>query len=273
MYLVYLDESGNSGLNLNDPQQPFFLLCAMLVAEEQWQPLEVDLQKILAARFPNWKSIEDFEVHAVDLRSGRGPFVNISVADRIAFRDAWMQTGVKHGVRLIFSSVDKKRYSDWLLKNFGQGVVINPYVAAFAVLSRRINNYLNSLPGSPLGILIMDENHEIVQDIEKSIAVFRGDTGTLRLSKIVEKGFFIQSHKSLPLQLCDLFALSLRKDVELRLSKDAVQNPKPIDASGIALAMSLVHSDTEYPEDVYEWLKKHGNERKKEAARGYTQGR
>ena len=43
MYLVYLDESGNTGLNFNDPQQPVFLLCALIVEEQCWQQLEKDL--------------------------------------------------------------------------------------------------------------------------------------------------------------------------------------------------------------------------------------
>jgi len=33
MNLVYIDESGNTGLNLKDPQQPVFLLAAMILPE------------------------------------------------------------------------------------------------------------------------------------------------------------------------------------------------------------------------------------------------
>jgi hypothetical protein len=40
MYLIYLDESGNSGNNLNDAQQPIFVLCAMIVPVDQWLRLE-----------------------------------------------------------------------------------------------------------------------------------------------------------------------------------------------------------------------------------------
>ena len=54
------------------------------------------------------------------------------------------------------------------------------------------------LPGKPLGMFISDENKEIVRDVEKSIKVLRGMEGTLRLSQIVEKGFFIDSAKSRP---------------------------------------------------------------------------
>jgi Protein of unknown function (DUF3800) len=34
MYLIYLDESGNTGNNLQETQQPVFVLAALLVPEE-----------------------------------------------------------------------------------------------------------------------------------------------------------------------------------------------------------------------------------------------
>jgi hypothetical protein len=260
MQLVYLDESGNSGLNLKDPFQPVFLLCALIVAEDKWQALETDLRLVLDAKFPNWKTIQDFEVHASDLRSARGCFKDVSVADRIALRDAWMEAGIKHGVKLIARSINKKPYGEWLAKTFGQGIVIHPYVAAFAWVSRCVDNYLSALPGKPMGILIADENKEVVADVEKSIVVLREMIGPLRFSQIIEKGFFIESHKSLPLQLCDLFEMSLRKKMEANL---AVMPLKPIDESGTRLAESILIHDTKHDSDVLQWLsKQHAGQKK-----------
>ncbi|HZK82990.1 MAG TPA: DUF3800 domain-containing protein [Humisphaera sp.] len=261
MHLVYLDESGNSGLNLNDPQQPVFTLCAMVVAEEKWQNLETELKGALDSHFPKWRETDGFEIHGSDLRNGSGQFKGMTVEDRIAFRDTWMKVGELHNVRLIQRSVFKKAFSDWCVGEFGTGIRVNPHVAAFALLSRCIDNYLMTLPGPPLGILISDENKEVVADIEKSIHVFRGLEGALRLGRIVEKGFFIDSSKSLPLQLCDLFTLSLRKKEERRRGFP----PKSIDDSGIAIADRILYSDTQNDWDVLAWLTE---ERKKEAARG-----
>jgi len=44
MYLIYFDESGNTGNKLNDPQQPLFVLCALAVPEDKWLQVEQDLQ-------------------------------------------------------------------------------------------------------------------------------------------------------------------------------------------------------------------------------------
>src|SRR5436190_24204425 len=114
MHLVYFDESGNTGLNLNDPDQPLLLLCAMVVDERNWQGLETDLKSSLDLALPEWKGIDGFRVHATDLRSGRGAFSKVSIADRIKLRDAWMNIGAKHGTRLLYRAVAKKPYADWL---------------------------------------------------------------------------------------------------------------------------------------------------------------
>ena len=164
MHLVYLDESGNSGLNLNDPQQPIFCLCAMVVAETNWQALENALKHELDRTFPDWRKEHNFEIHGVEMRTGRGRFKGMKVDDRIAFRDRWMDVGKEHGVRLMSRTVNKKMFRDWLIKSFGQNIVINPHAVAFATLSRCIDIYLKS-QGPALGMLISDDNKEMVADL------------------------------------------------------------------------------------------------------------
>jgi hypothetical protein len=44
MQLIYLDESGNTGNNLQETQQPVFVLTALLVPEQKWLALESELQ-------------------------------------------------------------------------------------------------------------------------------------------------------------------------------------------------------------------------------------
>jgi Protein of unknown function (DUF3800) len=69
LHLVYLDESGNTGTNLNDKEQPAFLLAALIVPETVWQPLERDLEQAINRLIPTIE--EGQEIHATDLRSGQ----------------------------------------------------------------------------------------------------------------------------------------------------------------------------------------------------------
>ncbi len=250
MHLVYIDETGNTGKNLNDPQQPVFLLCALLIHKNKWQELERNMQSICDAFLADKISPDGFEIHATEIRNGCGLFRKIPVADRIAFRDQLLQAAIDADVKLISRSIEKKRYKQWMTGEFGSGVTINPHVVAFPLIAQVVNQYLQQ--ENTLGVFISDENKEIMADVEKSIKLLRGHSSTLKLDRIIEKGFFIDSRKSLALQLCDLCAYSLRKKEEQKLGL----KPKPVDESGIELVDQISHIGDEPFHDVLEWIKK-----------------
>jgi len=249
MHLVYVDESGNTGTNLNDSQQPVFVLNALIIPEERWQDLERELEKAIADRFPQLAE-QGEEIHATDLRTGRVHFAGVSVSERMALRDQWLNIAKTFDLKLIYRAIVKRRFQTWLQSTFGTGVLINPHVAAFPLIARVVDDYLVSLPGNALGMFISDENKEIVRDVEKSIKVLRGVDGTLRLSRIVEKGFFIDSAKSRLLQLCDICALCVRKHEEAKVGLPI----KSVDESAIPLIEPLIYRGEESLRDVLTWL-------------------
>jgi hypothetical protein len=249
MYLVYLDETGSTGADLNDAQQPVFVLAGLIVPETCWQDLEKDLESALATHFPVLAA-DAREVHGKDLRNGSADFKGVASAKRLELRDAWLKIAQKHSLKLVYRAIVKKRFQRWTHDTFGSGVSINPHVAAFALVARVVDEYLGSLPGPALGMFISDENKEIVHDVEKSIKVLRGAAGILRLGHIVEKGFFIDSSKSRVLQLCDVCAYSLRKKEEAKAGKP-IKGP---DEQGAALAEPMIHRGNEALVDVLAWL-------------------
>jgi len=248
MHLIYVDETGNTGNNLADAQQPVFLLAALIVPEEKWTAVEADLAQSADRHFPGRPA--EFEAHGKDIRNGEKFFRGMPIAPRLAFRDDWLRIAVKHELKLITRAIVKKRYERWLKSEFPEGVFIDPHVIAFALVAQIVNVFLRGLPGSPRGIFISDEHKSIVTDVEKTIRLLRGVTSQLKLSQIIEKGFFIDSRKSLHLQLCDLCAYSARKKEEAKIGIP----PKPIDAGGIALIEPLIHRGPDALQDVLQWI-------------------
>jgi hypothetical protein len=249
MYLVYFDESGNSGNNLNDPEQPIFVLGALIVPESCWQALERDLESTLVAHFPHIAASGE-EIHSGDLRGSRGAFKGVPVPQRVALRDAWLEVAKGHDLKFVYRSIEKKRYQKWMHDTFGVGVAINPHIAAFPLVAQVVNRHLAR--HRELGMFISDENKEIVRDVEKSLRQLRLSAGPLKLSQVVEKGFFIDSSKSRILQLCDLCVLHARKKEEVQ----AGMPEKPFDVEGIKLIGPLILRGNEQIWDVLEWLKK-----------------
>ena len=90
--------------------------------------------------------------------------------------------------------------------------------------------------------------------------ILRWDQSSLRLSQIIEKGFFIESNKSIFLQLCDLCALCVRRLEEQK----AGVSIKPLDQAIIPWVRPLIHRGTEPLSDVLTWLQ---DQQKKGAAR------
>ena len=256
MILIYLDESGNTGLDLNEPRQPVFVLGALLVPEQQWLQLESGLTDLVERYFPSPRP-DGFELHATELINPRGHFRQFPIAHRLSFFREALELAAAQQLRFVYRGIVKKRFARWLANTFGAGVLINPHVAAFSLVSQVVQEHLKSLPGSPLGIFISDDNREVAPDVEKSIRILRRDRTTLHLSQIIEKGFFIDSQSSLPLQLCDLCTYAARR----REEQKAGLSVKPLDAHCIPWLEPPVHRGNESFTDVVAWLE---SEQKKE---------
>jgi hypothetical protein len=249
MHLIYLDESGNTGNNLADPQQPVFVLGALIVPEHKWQPVEAELERALERHVPSPRP-QDFEMHAGDLRQGTGCFKGIPVHTRVSLRDEWLQIAGAHQLRFTYRAITKNRYERWMKEAFGNNISVNPHLAAFPLVAQVTNSFLKTAGPEALGIFISDDNREVVSDIERFLKLLRATPGALRLDRIIEKGFFIDSHKSLLLQLADLCTLFARKDEERKIGLP----PKKIDDTGIVLLQHLIHRGEEAFPDVIQWL-------------------
>jgi len=250
MHLIYIDESGNTGQNLADPDQPVFVLGALVIPETKWLAIERDLEEAIRNHGP--ASLDhDAEIHGGDIRQGTGAFRGVSVSERLALRDAWLEIAGQHQLPFIYRAIVKKRYQSWVHSAFGPGISVNPHLAAFPLIALVANGLLKSLGADTLGIIISDDNREVVGDIERFQKLLRVTPGTLQLDRIIEKGFFIDSRKSRLLQLTDVCTLHARKLEERKIGLP----PKSVDHRGIELIEPLIHRGPEQLPDVIEWLK------------------
>ena len=172
MQLIYLDESGNSGTNLVDSQQPIFVLGALIVPEQQWKAIEQAVTEQINLFFEELVPV-NYEIHASEIRGGRDVYEGMDLKKRIAYRNALMQIPIDFELPFIYRAIAKKRFSTWLERTFGKGVTINPHIAAYPLVSQTINAYLQGLGDNTLGILINDENKEVVNDIERTTKLLR----------------------------------------------------------------------------------------------------
>lgn len=252
MNLIYLDESGNTGVNLRDSEQPVFTLCALLIPETKWHLIDAEIQNIIESLTP-FDFRGDFEIHAKDLRNGTGAWKGIPHQVRIDCRDALFGVLVRHEVRLFAKSTEKKQYASWCHRNFGSDIVVNPHIPAHVLVSQTLNQYLKGLGDRELGILIHDENKDVDKEIETFIRILQADSGILKLERILEKGFFINSKQSRFLQMADLCAFYIRKDEEQKNGKRI----SGADQQALPLLHQILHSTETDLDDALRWLTDH----------------
>jgi len=254
MNFVYIDESGNTGLNLKDSQQPIFLLAALILPESKWFLLEKHFFDISRRYFGDILP-DKFDIQAKDLKSRRGVFKQISFAEQLSFRDEILQLLLDNEIKIIYRRIIKSKFAAFCEKYYGPGIKVNPYIMALPFVCMEVDHYLQQKPGNELGMLIFDEQKENLDAAERSLRTLRLDsTSVLKTTNIVEKGFFINSAKSFGLQVVDLAAYYVRKYEEDKLGFRVSNTDKQTFDKIRVLISTGVGSNIV---DVLEWIKKH----------------
>ena len=190
MNLIYLDESGNTGLNLRDEQQPVFLLAAIIIPDSKWFAMEKDFYDILNKYFNN-NLPENFELHTIDLKVRKGHFKNLAYADSISIRNDMLNLLAQYEIPVIYRSIIKNKFLDFCEKEYGPGIKINPYIMALPFVCMEVNHLLQEAGPDELGMLIFDDQKESFSDAEKSLKTLRLDSDSiLKTTHLIEKGFF-----------------------------------------------------------------------------------
>lgn len=114
MHFFYLDESGDTGKNLNDQEQPIFVLAGLSVADKKWNNTKEQLDDITSQYFEG-NTPEKFELHSHQLLSpkGEGAFAGHPIERRLALVTALIDLVDDLGHHIHYYAIDKKK---WLPK-------------------------------------------------------------------------------------------------------------------------------------------------------------
>jgi hypothetical protein len=254
MNLVYIDESGNTGINLRDTQQPVFLLAAMVLPETKWFLMEQKFFEI-AEKYLRKKLSYPFEIHAADLKARREIFKDIPLKECLSFRDEMIQLLLDNEIAIIYRRIIKTRFEAFCNENYGPGIKVDPYVMALPFVCIEVDHWLKRKSPNELGLFIFDETKENLEYVERSLRTLRLDAAsTLKTTNIVEKGFFVDSAKSYALQLIDLAAYYIRKFEESRLNLKVSELDRQAFGRIQRLVSKSMGSKTE---EILEWVKAH----------------
>lgn len=220
MHFFYLDESGDSGCNLEDDQQPIFVLAGLSVADKKWNntkdALDQRIEKYFDGDIPN-----DFEIHSHELlsRNGEGPFEGDDLQGRLDLATDLLDLIGNLGHHIHLYAVEKSKMQVADCEYEAVFDLKNPYLLSFEYLITYMNWHVkNNLGQSARGMIVLDEKKEHHESIESIIHNRRYDVAkTHKVKWIVEFSYPVDSRKNPMIQLSDLIALCSRRFLEIEL--------------------------------------------------------
>ena len=221
MKLIYIDEAGNTGSHA-DPDQPWHLLCAIIVDSENARSVESRILEIAESYFGARAMTREFEFHGVDIRRGTKAFVGLKPAARIAIVNDLISALEDGGIKIGYTVVDKKK--SWSVRH--------PYKVAFQFLLERVQDLL--VAQNTHGLIIADENQELEQDLIDDLNRYkRYDTGwgwrPTRIDRVIGAVHFVDSKNDWLMQLADVvtYFLLRGKRTEERLRTQFLEQVAP----------------------------------------------
>lgn len=218
MHFFYLDESGDSGANLNDQQQPIFVLGGLSVADKKWNNTKERLDAIIGDYFGGNVPI-GFEVHSHELLSptGEGFFNGHPITDRLELVRSLLGLIEELGHQVHFFAVEKSCLDQSRCLYGTVFDAMHPYLLSFDYLITYMNWHVKeNLGQSARGMIVLDEKEEHHESVEAIIQNRRFEVpASQKVKWIVEFSHPIDSRKNPMIQLSDLIVLCIRRFLEI----------------------------------------------------------
>ena len=220
MYQTYFDETGSTGTNYADPQQPIQGLWSVSIHDNQMSDVEHSYRQVVAKHFPDEQGFflnqRGFELHAVDIFNPDEEciFRSKTYGERQELLEDLVNIIVSHRLPVTGVLAQKQRALDILTWYV---VPRNLEETLFSLLYRGLASVLEEL-SPPQSARLIGDSH--------SVKPGRADYFRQMLSwddagKLVQSVSFVESHLSFGIQLADVVAYLLQR----RFSRPNEENP------------------------------------------------
>ncbi len=218
MHFFYLDESGDTGSNINDPEQPIFVLAGLSVSDKKWNNTKEQHDTIINEYFE--RNIPDnFELHSSELLSpyGEGPFEGHEIEKRLELTRNLLSSIVELGHNIHYFAIEKQKLIGLNCTYPTPYDTNHPYLLSFDYLITYMNWHVKeNLGQSARGMIVMDEKEEHHDRVEAIIHNRRFEVpNNQKIKWIVEFSYPVDSRKNPMIQLSDLVALCIRRFLEI----------------------------------------------------------
>ncbi len=203
MYLMYADESGSTGTDYDNKQQPIFSLAGICVEDCKWHEINNRFEEEKIKIYPEFKSNE---IHATELfNAPRSSIYNkYSWTQNLEALEKIVDLIVSLDIIIHYTTIDKAGFKKYISNKFGNSIKIDPYLYAFGNIYYSFNEDLIALKS--YGIIFTDEIQSVSNGLEALYPKLSEDN-----KNIIEKSLYLDSKKNNFIQIADVCALYFNK--------------------------------------------------------------
>lgn len=203
MQILYADESGNTGIDYENEQQPIFVLGGVIVEENKWHEINTkfneEKQKILPI-------LKYEEIHTNELfnSSKKSVFDQYEWTKNLQTLEKLVELVISMDLKFVYVAIDKME----MKKDLGKEIRIDPYVISFCALYVKMMNYLKK--NNEKGIIFLDEIINIPEKLKAIYPTMEGDN-----KSIIEQAVFLKSKDTNFIQIADIFSFYTNKYIQI----------------------------------------------------------
>lgn len=209
MYLLYADETGNTGFDLDNTQQRIFTLAGVMIESRKWNDLNEEINLKKAEICP---LLANTEIHTGDIFQGaknekKGfDFRKNSVEENLRILEKLIDLIVEFKLPIYSVFIDKPDFKKYTAK---KGIRVDPYLYAISFLSVEYNHFL--INKNKNGMILVDENNVVISQVENVQKLLVNENYVSNSNQIIENILFLESKKNNFIQLADICNFYINK--------------------------------------------------------------
>lgn len=203
MYLMYADESGNTGTDYDNKQQPIFVLAGILVKDDNWHSINEKINKEKIKILP---ILENVEIHTNELfnSSKKSIFNQFEWKHNFTTLEKIIDLILDLDISAQFIAIDKKGFKKSINTYFENTLKIDPYIYSFGLLYDNVSELLYKKNNK--GMIFLDDILTIPSQIHNIYPILSKNNCTM-----IEEAMFIKSQNTNFIQIADVFAFYIEK--------------------------------------------------------------
>ena len=203
MYLMYADESGNTGTDLDNKEQPIFVLAGILIDSSKWHEINNYFNKAKVQILP---ILENTEIHTSELfnSSKKSIFNQFDWHNNFLVLEKLVDLILGLDLTVHYIAIDKKPFKRGVNKVFNNTLKIDPYIYSFGKLYDNVSKILSTR--NQKGLIFLDDILTIPSQLHNIYPTLSKDNLTM-----IEEAMFIKSQNTNFIQIADLFAFYIEK--------------------------------------------------------------